>query len=170
MGFRLAPHGQRRAPLGSLPRADPGPLAYRPAQSPRQFPLSTSRYPLRTHGSTFGAESTSKDGHGSSGIGDAGRPRRASNDPLSRDSDGWYSLALSAENREAVPRFPTRGNVLRRNLLIALVVGSVLSTVNQMAFLLGGPITPGVLLKIAFNYLVPFTVASVSASLNRRER
>ncbi len=77
---------------------------------------------------------------------------------------------MSGESPEGVLRFLMKGPVLRRNLLIAVIVGSVLSTVNQMEFIVGGQITSRVLIKIVFNYLVPFTVASVSASLNRRQK
>lgn len=72
-------------------------------------------------------------------------------------------------DRPSVVRFLTKRQVLRRNLTIALIVGSILSTVNQMEFLLAGELTPRVLAKILFNYLVPFTVASVSSCLNRNE-
>lgn len=72
-------------------------------------------------------------------------------------------------DRPGVFRFLTKRQVLRRNLTIALIVGSILSTVNQMEFLLAGELTARVLAKILFNYLVPFTVASVSSYLNRSE-
>jgi Mg/Co/Ni transporter MgtE len=74
------------------------------------------------------------------------------------------------EDRPSVWRFLTNGAVLRRNLTIALIVGSILSTVNQLEFIIAGNLTPRVLAKVLFNYLVPFTVASVSSCLNRQEK
>ncbi len=50
---------------------------------------------------------------------------------------------------------------LRRTGLIALVVGSWLSLVNLGDLLLVGPITAGLLLKLALNYLTPFVVANL---------
>jgi hypothetical protein len=79
-------------------------------------------------------------------------------------------LDAEVEQQAGALRFLTKGPVLRRNLTIAVVVGSILSTVNQFEFVVGGDLTPRVLLKIVFNYLVPFTVASVSSCLNRSER
>jgi hypothetical protein len=80
-----------------------------------------------------------------------------------------FDTGFGARGGDSVWRFLTRPAVLRRNATIALIVGTVLSTVNQLEFLLAGELGPRVLLKIAFNYLVPFTVASVSSCLNRKE-
>jgi len=71
---------------------------------------------------------------------------------------------------ESALRFVTRRPVLRRNLLVALVVGSILSLVNQVDLVLRGELTLGLLVKVAFNYLVPFIVASIGAALSRSER
>ncbi len=68
---------------------------------------------------------------------------------------------------DPVIRFFPRGKVLRRNLTIALVVGSILSIVNQLDLIVAGSLTPRVMAKVVFNYLVPFTVASVSSYMNR---
>lgn len=57
--------------------------------------------------------------------------------------------------------------VLGRNLLIALIVGSLLSLANQFDVILSSPWTTLLGLKIALNFLIPFAVASVSAWLNR---
>jgi Mg/Co/Ni transporter MgtE len=69
-----------------------------------------------------------------------------------------------------VLRFLSRGRVLRRNLTIAAIVGSILSTVNQLDVIVEGNLTPRLVAKVIFNYLVPFTVASVSSYLNRNGR
>lgn len=63
-----------------------------------------------------------------------------------------------------------RGPVLRRNLLVALVVGCVLSLANQMDVLLNQPFTTRLGLKLLFNFLVPFIVSSVSSAINRNSR
>lgn len=60
--------------------------------------------------------------------------------------------------------------VLRRSALIALVVGGVLSTVNQGGIILRGPWTASLFAKIVFNCLVPFIVSSISAVANREKR
>lgn len=57
--------------------------------------------------------------------------------------------------------------VLRRNLLIALVVGTLLSTAKQLDVVLREPMSARLGAKILFNFVVPFTVSSVSAVLNR---
>ena len=74
--------------------------------------------------------------------------------------------STTAEPDTAI-RFLCRGPVLRRNLTIALIVGSILSIANQMDVILSGNFSGSVLLKILFNFLVPFTVASVSCVVNR---
>jgi hypothetical protein len=69
--------------------------------------------------------------------------------------------------QESALRFLCRASVVRRNLTIALVVGLILSLVNQLDVILSGDLSGRVLLKIFFNFLVPFTVASVSCVVNR---
>lgn len=74
---------------------------------------------------------------------------------------------ITTASQEPALRFLCRGPVIRRNLTIALVVGAILSVVNQMDVILSGNFSATVLLKILFNFLVPFTVASVSSVVNR---
>ena len=57
--------------------------------------------------------------------------------------------------------------VLKRSFLIALVVGSILSLANQSDVIARGPFTLLLGMKLFFNFLVPFTVSSVSAVMNR---
>jgi hypothetical protein len=52
-------------------------------------------------------------------------------------------------------------------LTIAVVVGALLSVANQWDVLLRDPIGVGIGIKLFLNFLIPFTVASVSALLNR---
>ncbi|RMG54912.1 MAG: hypothetical protein D6723_03895 [Acidobacteria bacterium] len=57
--------------------------------------------------------------------------------------------------------------VLKRNLLVALVVGCLLTVANQFDVILSEPFTMRLGVKIFFNFLIPFTVSSVSAAINR---
>jgi hypothetical protein len=47
-----------------------------------------------------------------------------------------------------------------RCLVIALVVGTILTAVNQADAFLGDDYTPWIWLKVALNYLIPFVVSS----------
>ena len=58
-------------------------------------------------------------------------------------------------------------SVFKRSLTIALVVGTLLSVANQWDVLLRDPVGVGIGVKMFLNFLIPFTVASVSALLNR---
>lgn len=53
--------------------------------------------------------------------------------------------------------------VLRRALLTALLVGSVLTAINQGDHLLHGEVTRGMALKMALTYCVPFAVSTSGA-------
>lgn len=59
-------------------------------------------------------------------------------------------------------------DVFARNLLMALIVGSVLSVANQLDVVLTQPLTSRLVMKLVFNFLIPFAVSSVSAALNRK--
>lgn len=62
--------------------------------------------------------------------------------------------------REALMLF-LRGVTLRTALPTAVIVGSILSAVNQGDVILGGRASGTTWLRIAVNYLVPFAVASI---------
>ena len=53
--------------------------------------------------------------------------------------------------------------VLRRAIIIALIVGSILTMINQGDILLTGAVTPLVVLQICLTYTVPYSVSTVSA-------
>jgi hypothetical protein len=72
-----------------------------------------------------------------------------------------------AATAEALRYVFSRG-VLRRNLLIALVVGTLLSAANQWDVVLREPMSARLGAKIFFNFVIPFVVSSVSAALNRK--
>jgi len=67
-------------------------------------------------------------------------------------------------------RFVFSRRMLRRNLSIALITGSVLSLANQLDVIMRGPINLRLGLKLFFNFLIPFTVSSTSAAINRQRR
>lgn len=64
-------------------------------------------------------------------------------------------------------RFVFSRNVLRRNLLIALIVGCILSLANQYDVIGRTAVNARLVLKIFFNFLIPFIVSSASAAVNR---
>jgi hypothetical protein len=58
--------------------------------------------------------------------------------------------------------------VMRRNALIAAVVGCVLTAANHWDALVREPPNAKLGAKIFANFLIPFVVSSTSAALNRR--
>jgi hypothetical protein len=58
---------------------------------------------------------------------------------------------------------------LKRSLLIALLVGSVLTAINQGNLLLDGEFPASLYWKIPLTYFVPFLVATAGAVLNARD-
>jgi hypothetical protein len=61
-----------------------------------------------------------------------------------------------------------RGRTARRALLVAAIVGTVLSLVNQAQTVLSGTSTTGAWVRVAVNYAVPFIVASMGYLSGRR--
>lgn len=57
---------------------------------------------------------------------------------------------------------------LRRTIKIALVVGTVLTAINQADVILGGEATLLTWIKTALNYCVPFVVANLGLLAGRR--
>lgn len=55
-----------------------------------------------------------------------------------------------------------RGRTARTAGPIALIVGTVLSVVNQAEVIIGGHATATTWVRVLVNYLVPFVVASVA--------
>lgn len=60
--------------------------------------------------------------------------------------------------------------VVRRNLLIAAIVGCVLSVANQYDVIARGQFTSSLWLKMFLNFLIPFIVSSISAAVKRTRR
>jgi hypothetical protein len=61
-----------------------------------------------------------------------------------------------------------RSEHLRRTLRIALVVGVVLTTINQLDVILGGNATAVTWVKCAMNFVVPFIVSNLGLLSGRR--
>ncbi len=57
---------------------------------------------------------------------------------------------------------------LRRTLTIALVVGTLLTAINQADVILRGDATSATAAKAALNYLVPFIVSNLGLLAGRR--
>ena len=53
--------------------------------------------------------------------------------------------------------------MVRRSAVIALVVGTILTAINQGDLLLGGQWSPSLVWKIPLTYAVPFVVATLGA-------
>lgn len=69
--------------------------------------------------------------------------------------------------REALGLF-LRGATLRTGLRVALVVGTVLSLVNQGQTIADGAATVSTWVRVGVNYLVPFLVSSYGFLAGRR--
>ncbi len=54
-----------------------------------------------------------------------------------------------------------RSSQLRRTVLIAVIVGTLLTLVNEGGEMFLGVVTIGITLKIIFNYLTPLVVANL---------
>ena len=75
--------------------------------------------------------------------------------------------AVAAAQNHSALRYVFSSRVVRRSLLIALVVGCCLTLGNQFDMLLRAPLTPRMMVKVLFNFTVPFVVSSTSAAVNR---
>jgi hypothetical protein len=57
---------------------------------------------------------------------------------------------------------------LRRTLRIALVVGLILTAINQLDVILGGDATAGTWVKTGLNFCVPFVVSNLGLLAGKR--
>lgn len=69
--------------------------------------------------------------------------------------------------REAL-RICARREHLRRTIRIALVVGTLLTLINQADVILGGDATALVWVKAGLNYCVPFAVSNLGLLAGKR--
>lgn len=74
----------------------------------------------------------------------------------------------AARKIPATIRYAFRWQVFKRSSLLALVVGCLLTLTNQFDILLSQPFGFGLAMKIFFNFLIPFAVASAAAVMNRK--
>jgi len=58
--------------------------------------------------------------------------------------------------------------LVARSLIIALIVGTILTAINQGNVILGGDASAALAWKIPLTYAVPYCVATVGALLNSR--
>jgi hypothetical protein len=76
----------------------------------------------------------------------------------------------SPNDKMKAPSSPVRyvfsPDVFKRNCLLAIIVGCLLTIANQLDVLLSQPFTLRLGGKILFNFLIPFVVSSVSAAVN----
>lgn len=79
-------------------------------------------------------------------------------------------MSTTHHPRRAVPEWSSVGEALRLVTLgytfrtcfrVALVVGTLLSVVNQGSVILAGEATALTAVRIAINYLIPFVVSSI---------
>lgn len=63
-----------------------------------------------------------------------------------------------------------RRETVIRALKMAMIVGPILTMINQGDVLLSGQYSPRVFLKIFLTFLVPYIVSSISSALAHRER
>ena len=60
------------------------------------------------------------------------------------------------------------GPLVRRSLIVALIVGTILTAINQGNIILRGDFPPSLYWKIPLIYIVPYCVATTGAILNSR--
>ena len=70
--------------------------------------------------------------------------------PTQMPMPGWFALAA-------------RPSVVRRGLMYAVIVGTVLITINHGDALLRGEVGSGRLLKMGLTVLVPYVVSTLSS-------
>ncbi|TMF08596.1 MAG: hypothetical protein E6I38_07215 [Chloroflexi bacterium] len=58
--------------------------------------------------------------------------------------------------------------LVRRSAIVALIVGTILTAINQGNIILGGDIPASLYWKIPLTYAVPYCVATTGALLNSR--
>jgi len=62
----------------------------------------------------------------------------------------------------------TFGPLVRRSAIVALIVGTILTAINQGNVILGGDFPTSLYWKIPLTYAVPYCVATTGALLNGR--
>lgn len=86
--------------------------------------------------------------------------------PITNRSYAVHSAA--AEKRRCLRCTVIHPSLVRRSAAISLIVGTLLTLINQYGALTNGTISASLAWKVPLNYAVPYTVATVSAVLNAR--
>jgi hypothetical protein len=76
-------------------------------------------------------------------------------------------IVSAMELRAALATCRQQSN-LRRTLTIALVVGCILSIINQGDVIVHGDATGGTLIKVCLNFVVPFLVSNLGVLTGAR--
>jgi hypothetical protein len=77
------------------------------------------------------------------------------------------SVSTSARSSDWLP-YLLQPDVLKRNLMIAVIVGTLLTIINQLDVVLREGLSFRLATKIVANFAIPFLVSSSSALINRR--
>ncbi len=85
------------------------------------------------------------------------------NEPPADDRPVWSSW------REA-PAVVLHPAHLRKTIGVALFVGTILFTINQLDVVVAGGASPRLLVKVGLTYLVPFCVSNYGLLVGRRAR
>jgi hypothetical protein len=80
---------------------------------------------------------------------------------------GWNAPERNRAWRDAM-RYCGRPEHLRRTVRIALVVGLVLTAINQLDVILGGHASAGTWIKCGLDFVVPFIVSNLGLLSGRR--
>lgn len=67
-------------------------------------------------------------------------------------------------------RFCAQRHLLRRTLMVAVVVGILLSVINQGSVVADGEATAATWLRVVANFVIPFLVSNVGALSAARSR
>ncbi len=62
------------------------------------------------------------------------------------------------------------GPLVRRSLVIAVIVGTILTAINQGNVIVGGEFPAALAWKVPLTYAVPYCVATTGAILNARAK
>lgn len=71
--------------------------------------------------------------------------------PADEDGSGWRGAL----------RYCARREHLRRTIRIAIVVGLIITTINQLDIIVSGEADAVTWIKCGFNFLIPFVVSNV---------
>jgi hypothetical protein len=98
--------------------------------------------------------------------------RRLTSNKLNQKLGNERMMAPSAQayNRAVTTwvAYACSWSVVKRNAYIAVLVGCVLSLINQYDAFAAHGFTPKLAVRVGLNFAIPFSVATISALVNRR--